>query len=112
MLANDCQTLGWRQRVPGTDPAHTDRTRVFPTKAIRILSLASDITTSGGEQHPDKEKMWSLRLQSARDERAQASLRRIARMLDEDGDRGVEGTATELDAVEALLDSDESDDEW
>lgn len=113
------QTLGWRQSlsdIPGDapPPPHENPARIFPTKTIRIITLAPDLNSSksssaasegGSEPNPDQppaEEIW----------RSHAPLLQLVSMLEnefegEDGDEEDLGTV-----VNSLHDGDGDDDEW
>jgi len=75
------QTLGWRQRTATGGPAHDPDApaRIFPTKAIRIISLAP--TLDGSDEEPS---LWVPEPDSSARERAQTGLLQLVSMLGDD----------------------------
>lgn len=117
------QTLGWRQplvNLPGGNaPRHDNAARIFPTKAIRIVNLAPDLSNKsdspsdadqaqsqtregGGPNHPPADEIW----------RSQAGLLQLINMLG--GEFGeLEEEDEGEDELEALFpDAQGESDEW
>ncbi|KAJ5600972.1 hypothetical protein N7450_002039 [Penicillium hetheringtonii] len=117
-------TLGWRQslaNIPGDVPQHENPARIFPTKAIRVVSLAPDpigATKESGssdtpqtgtgddpldlnaQDRPPADDMW----------RSQAGLLQLLSML---GDEfGEDEDEEELHAMVTGLGEGEADLEW
>ncbi|KAK5128747.1 hypothetical protein LTR85_000080 [Meristemomyces frigidus] len=84
-LYDDCimttyTTLGSRRRF-ATEEQREGPTRIFPTKAIRILSLAPNLNESG-----DQPALWEPQTPASEAERAQAGLLRLVSMLGDELD--------------------------
>lgn len=109
--------MGWRQSlsdVPGdAPPPRHDNQRIFPTKTIRIITLAPDLdgnnrapaaseeSSAPNSDQPPAEEIW----------RSHAPLLQLFSMLEQEF--GAEGGGEEdLEITMDGLDGDGDDDEW
>lgn len=79
------QTLGWRQRHPAnTEDGEQDQdgpARIFPTKVVRILSLAPSVDGVG-----EQPALWESQRPADETERTQTGLLQLVSMLGDELD--------------------------
>ena len=81
VAADTTQTLGWRQqRIPALAAHHGAQmhdgpARIFPTKAIRVISFAPDL------DHEEQPELWEPETEMSASDRAQTGLLQLVSML-------------------------------
>lgn len=121
----DIQTLGWRQslsNIPGGDtpPQRQNVARIFPTKTIRIISLAPDLsgrkfsTINESEDPEDLNRESPNRSEPAVEEvwRSQAGLLQLFSMFGDELGGEDDSDDHALGDFAADLHHDDIDEEW
>ncbi|KAG2411726.1 hypothetical protein HFD88_009282 [Aspergillus terreus] len=101
-------TLGWRQPLPGGPQQQDGPARIFPTKAIRIVSLAPDFSNKTASDSNDESGLWTSEQPRPAADHMQAGLLRLVSMLgeqfgEEEEEEEEEENDDELEAMVADL---------